>query len=155
MKSGEKKNCVEKAACFLTETASGECVTLSVVNKPGIYWLDGRPMLVPRCRLQYPPTLCAYLAYMHTKGVLQPHPSCSFSLPSEGWVRNHPSHLAAHPVKTRWQCFTWICPEAQKGGLDPASFLRTVLEVMGCKSLNGSFSVCPGFELALRFLTQQ
>lgn len=33
--SRSKKDCVEKAACFLTEIASGECVTLSVVNKPG------------------------------------------------------------------------------------------------------------------------
>lgn len=38
VKSGKKKDCVEKAACFLTEAALEEpVVTPPVVNKPGIY----------------------------------------------------------------------------------------------------------------------
>lgn len=34
---GKKEDCVEKAACFLTEAALEEPVMPSVVNKPGIY----------------------------------------------------------------------------------------------------------------------
>ena len=53
-----------------------------------------------------------------TLKVLQPHPRCSFSLRSEGCVRNQPSRLA-RPVKSTQQWFVWICPE---GWFGPSKF---------------------------------